>query len=128
MRVDSSNVKEISRTTNDFKKLLNDKELSDVQFIFPKEENKKIYAHKNVIFSRCELFEIMFRVGMKESKENKIEIKNISFLTFYSLLSYLYTGELVVDNDKALSLLEASDFYNLPHLKVNKILHKNKKK
>eukprot|EP01091_Cochliopodium_minus_P009647 TRINITY_DN2416_c0_g1_i1.p1 TRINITY_DN2416_c0_g1~~TRINITY_DN2416_c0_g1_i1.p1 ORF type:complete len:509 (-),score=94.25 TRINITY_DN2416_c0_g1_i1:8-1534(-) len=114
--LDSSNSKEISNIKSDFRNLLDDPELSDVVFVFP-EEKKTINAHKNIIFTRCELFEVMFRVGMKESKENKIEINKINYKTFYSLLEYLYTGLLFVEPDQALSLLQASDFYNLPHLK-----------
>jgi hypothetical protein len=35
----------------------------------------------------------MFTVGMKESKQNEIEINNISYPVFSSIMHYLYTGD-----------------------------------
>lgn len=35
----------------------------------------------------------MFTTGMKESKESVIEIKNISYPVFSSIMTYLYTGD-----------------------------------
>ena len=107
-----------SKIVEDFSCLLNDSELSDVVFVFPKKENKKIFAHKNILFARCELFDVMFKIGMKESIKNEIEITNFEYDTFYALLKYIYTGELHVNSNRAVRVLEASDLYSLPHLKV----------
>jgi hypothetical protein len=36
----------------------------------------------------------MFTTGMKESKESAIEIMNISYPVFSSIMHYLYTGDI----------------------------------
>ena len=35
----------------------------------------------------------MFTVGFKESQQNEIEIKNISYPVFSSIMHFLYTGD-----------------------------------
>lgn len=35
----------------------------------------------------------MFTTGMKESMQNVIEIRNISYPVFSSIMNYLYTGD-----------------------------------
>ena len=35
----------------------------------------------------------MFTTGMKESKQSEIEINNISYPVFSSIMHYLYTGD-----------------------------------
>lgn len=40
-----------------------------------------------------EKFKAMFSNGMIESKQKVIEIKNISYPVFSSIMNYLYTGD-----------------------------------
>lgn len=40
-----------------------------------------------------EKFRVMFTSGMIESKERHIDIKNISYPVFSSIMHYLYTGD-----------------------------------
>jgi len=50
---------------SDMKQIVNNKEFSDIRFIFPNENNKKLYAHKNVLTARCAGFRALLRSGMK---------------------------------------------------------------
>ncbi len=43
--------------------LLNDPTLSDVVFVFPRDNYKKIYAHKNILSSRCAPLSAMLQSG-----------------------------------------------------------------
>lgn len=114
----------------DFRSLLNDAELSDVQFLFPgkaeqgkqkaskrKPAARRIYAHRSIITTRCRAFGAMLQSGMKESWQGVIEIPHIEYEVFYSLLEYLYTGELFAAPSELIQLLQAADLYQLEHLK-----------
>ena len=76
-----------------------------------------IYAHRNILVSRCKLFSAMFRTDMKESRNGEIIISNISYDAFYSVLEYLYSGQLFASPSDLLQILQSSDLYQLPHLK-----------
>lgn len=43
--------------------------------------------------NNSEKFKAMFTTGMKESKQSEIEINNISYPVFSSIMHYLYTGD-----------------------------------
>ena len=102
----------------DFKGLLNDPELADVIFYFPNEPLKGvIFAHKSILVGRCKPFGAMFQSGMKESRKGEIVISNINYDAFYSVLEYLYTGQLFSVPSDLLSILHAADLYQLEHLK-----------
>ena len=100
----------------DYRSLLNNPELADVIFRFPEEDNC-IYAHRSILVSRCTPFSAMFRAGMKESRKGEIIISNIPYAPFYSLLEYLYTGQLFASPPEYLLILQAADLYQLGHLK-----------
>lgn len=98
--------------------LLYDAEISDVTFIFPKEEGLEVTGHRNILSARCPVFRAMFRSGMKEGQPgNKVKIENMSSETFIAMLEYLYTGLLKVQASVVLPLIEAADLYGLEHLK-----------
>ena len=78
---------------------------------------KVIYAHRNILSARCAPFRVMFSIGMKETREQRIRITNARYQTFYALLEYLYTGQLSVSTEIISELLELADLYTLEHLK-----------
>lgn len=102
---------------DNFRALLNDATLSDVVFSFPSEKNRDIYAHRNILAMRCAPFNAMFQSEMKEGRTGEIVITNINYEAFYSLLEYLYTGDLVCKPRDLMAVLQSADLYQLDHLK-----------
>ena len=73
--------------------MLNKEEFSDVTFYV---EGKPFYGHKIVISQLSEKFRAMFaeqKNGFLESKQNQIDIENISYPVFQQILSFLYSGQ-----------------------------------
>jgi BTB/POZ domain len=65
-------------------------EFSDITFIV---EGKKFFAHKLILSLSSDRFKVMFSNGMIESKQSLIEIPNISYPVFSSIMHYFYTGD-----------------------------------
>ena len=68
----------------------NREEFSDITFIV---EGKQFHAHKLVLSLLSEKFKAMFTNGMIESKQKVLDIQNISYPVFSSIMHYLYTGD-----------------------------------
>jgi len=79
---------------------------SDVVFVI---QEKKIFAHKLVLGTRCQYFSNMFSSGMLESNQKEIEIPDCKAATFEALLKYIYCDELDFTEDLALDLLVLSN-------------------
>ena len=75
---------------NNLSEYINSEAFSDIVFIV---EGKKFYAHRLVLSLLSEKFRAMFTVGMKESTVQEIEISNISYPVFSSIITFLYTGD-----------------------------------
>ncbi|XP_055950860.1 uncharacterized protein LOC129984941 [Argiope bruennichi] len=75
-------------------------------------------AHKSILSARSPVFAAMFTSQMKENRENKVSITDISPNVLKNMLIYIYTGktgELSVQS--AVDLLFAADKYELLDLK-----------
>lgn len=72
---------------------INCKDFSDVTF----QVEKTFYAHKIVLCEMSEHFRAMFKSGMKESQEAVIEVPNISYKSFATLMQFFYTGSIQLD-------------------------------
>ena len=96
--------------------LLNNPDMfPDVVFII---ENKRIYAHKAIIAVQCDVFKAMLSNGMKESKQQEIQIHEWSYDSFLSMLEFLYTGQIEqFDANSAVNLLSLVDHYTLDGLR-----------
>lgn len=102
-------------TMKNMKKLINDPTFSDITLVV---EGKPLYLHKAILATQCEHFKKMFSIGMKESKQNEIEIKSWPFNTYLTMVEYLYTG--IVENfdaKVAMELIGLADAYTLEELK-----------
>ena len=69
---------------------INDPEYSDIIFIV---EGRKFYAHKIILSLMSEHFHWMFISGMQESTKTEIEIEDVSYPIFSSIMHFLYSGE-----------------------------------
>ncbi|EAR86286.2 kelch motif protein (macronuclear) [Tetrahymena thermophila SB210] len=100
--------------------LLNNQQLSDVQFLV---EGQIIYANKAILSCRSEYFRMMFTNGLQENcqqqSQQPVVIKDTSYDSFVDVLVYIYTD--TIDNNlspqRIIALLQLSDLYFLDRLK-----------
>ena len=106
---------------SDFRRLINNPELADVQF---RVEGREVYAHKAILTIRSDYFRVMLCGGMRESgtllsPEAPIELPNVSFLVFCKVLEFLYTDTVRdVSLETGIHLLIASEQFMLDRLKA----------
>jgi hypothetical protein len=102
-----SNPKQLQR---DFSNLVNNINFADVKFIVGEEE-EIFFSHKVILCQRSAYFRAMFLTsGMKESQEiiSIIYKPNITPATFQSILEYIYSGIISIDNDNVYAILKAA--------------------
>jgi len=108
-----------SSLVDDFRRLLNDSDSSDVCFLV---ESKEIYAHRAILAVRSQYFQAMlFNGHMCESSNGSkpIEIPDISYNTFMKVLEFLYTDTLSeVSPELGIQILIASELFLLDRLKA----------
>jgi len=97
-----------SQLSNDFEKLVNNKELSDFVFIV---DNKEFYAHKNILSIRSNVFKTMFANHMIESQTNRCVTNDMESDVFEELLTFIYTGKSAKINSMCYKLLAAAEKY-----------------
>jgi len=97
-----------------FKSLVGDKSFADIHF---QVGDTLIAAHKNILVTRSEYFRAMFAHGMKENNQNIIPLPNMEVETFTSVLEFLYTGHVVVDERNIVSLVNAAAIFRIDNLK-----------
>ena len=101
--------------------------LTDIKFYIEKTQ-EYIYAHKNILISRCQYFKVMFSGNYIESNEKDtiILIKNCDKKIFINLLRYFYCNELWIPKNAndIIQLLQLSDEYQIDIIKkhCNKLL------
>jgi hypothetical protein len=108
-----------SSLVDDFRRLLNDSNTSDVCFLV---ESKEIYAHRAVLAVRSQYFQAMlFNGHMSESSNGHtpIEISDMSYRTFLKVLEFLYTDTVIdVSPELGIHILIASELFLLDRLKA----------
>jgi hypothetical protein len=114
---------------NDFGRLINHSDMSDVRFIV---EGKDVYAHRAILAVRSEYFRVLLFNGMRESVHAAaaggmltssgapIELGDISHKVFLKVLEYLYTDSVsgYVSLELGIHLLIASEQFMLDRLKA----------
>lgn len=115
-----------SGLVNDFFRLVNDPEMSDVCFLV---EGKPVYTHRAILACRSEYFRVLLYNGhMRESVETSgfsdgtpakpIELGDVSHAVFLKVLEYLYTDSIrEVNLEQGMHLLVASEQFMLDRLK-----------
>lgn len=107
-----------------FGSLLQTKRFSDVILVVG---GQQYSAHKAILASRSSVFDKMFEHEMKESRENRVEIRDFTPEVIHEMLQFIYTGTSRKLNHMAGDLLVAAEKYALETLKVmcEKILFAN---
>jgi len=82
-----------------------------------KVDGKEFEVHMSILSARSPVFKAMFQHKMRESKEKKVDISDLSADTVRQMLQHIYTGEVSTLEQSAESLLEAADKYDLASLK-----------
>ncbi|KAG1681626.1 hypothetical protein FOA52_014135 [Chlamydomonas sp. UWO 241] len=93
---------------------VNSPTLADVTFVV---EGRTFHAHRIALLASSDAFRAMFSGGYKEREAASIEIPNIPWDVFESMMHYIYTGNTEVQPEIAAELLRASDQYLLEGLK-----------
>ena len=77
-------------------------------------------AHRVVLAANSDYFYVMFTMGLKESNQQVIELKDESILpdVFKIILDSIYTGELLVNEESVSKVPAAAD-----HLQVASAVH-----
>ena len=111
---------------SDFRRLLNDPEMSDVRFLV---DGNEVYAHRAILAVRSEYFRVLlFNGHMLESVQSgsvdasaciPIKLKDVSYSVFMKVMEYLYTDSVRdVELDLGIHLLIASEQFMLDRLKL----------
>lgn len=91
-------------------------EFSDIILVV---DNHKLPAHKIILSAHSPYFHAMFTTDMKESKENRVEIRNFSVDLITEMLQFFYTNKTKATEevDVALQMVPVADMYQINSLK-----------
>ncbi|XP_078606934.1 kelch-like protein 24 [Branchiostoma floridae x Branchiostoma japonicum] len=74
---------------------------------------KEIPCHRNVLAACSGYFQAMFCNGLRESKEHRVTIHEVSTSTVQLLVDYAYTSKVTITEDNAVELLEGANFFQI---------------
>jgi len=86
---------------------------SDIAFLV---EGEKYPAHRCIVSQRSSYLHAMFTSGLKEARQQVIEIADLSSETFKLVLEFIYIDDVEPTSETAIDLLTASALYELPRL------------
>ena len=78
---------------------------------------REFSAHKVVLVACCPYFSAMFRSGMTEAKENRVEMKDVDPDALELVLRLIYTGKVTLTAQNVQNLLSISCLFQLESLK-----------
>jgi len=99
---------------NDLKQILDSGENSDVVLVAS--DGREFPAHTLILSSRSTVFAAMFKHDMKESRENRVDIDDLSSEAVAGLLNFIYTDTTPDIIKLAPQLLFVAHKYNIPGL------------
>lgn len=103
-----------SQLARELDELRRNGEFCDVKILI---EKRSFLAHRCVLSASCTYFKHMFSSGMKESTKDEVEIFGISASIFDIMLSYIYTGNVIVDLGDIQDLIVAANMFQISSLK-----------
>ncbi|KAK8935092.1 BTB/POZ domain-containing protein [Platanthera zijinensis] len=77
-----------------------------------------VAAHRAVLICRSPVFKAMLENEMEESKTCTIKIHDVSYDVLRTFVKYLYTAEVLLDEEMACNLLVLAEKYQVKHLKA----------
>ena len=79
-------------------------------------QGKTFRCHKVVLASVSQYFDAMFSSGMRECYDGIVHLQEIEDTTFEAVLSFIYSGKLIINTDNAEDLLKASTLFQIKFL------------
>ncbi|XP_065062029.1 kelch-like protein diablo [Rhopilema esculentum] len=80
-------------------------------------EGQKIKTHKAVLAACSPYFTTMFTTNLKESAQDVIELKDITFLSLQTLVTFCYTSSIEISAETVFELLTAADMLDFTVIK-----------
>lgn len=101
---------------DDFEKLINNKQFSDVVF---KVGRRQVYSHKVILAAKSPVFTEMFTddTTKVENKQNDVIKVDLKYNTLLEMLRFIYTAKVDAIENVAEELLIAADRYSIQSLK-----------
>lgn len=103
-------------SSNDLSGLLLDTTFKDISFLCG-DDSQPIHAHKNILSYRCEYFQKMFTVNMKEKNINEIKLPHIQRNHFFEVIRFIYIGKANLDVNNIAFIYALADQYCMDNLK-----------
>ena len=82
-----------------------------------KVQNKIFPANRMILSCYSKFFEKTFQVEMKEKYESSVTMHNISMKSMQTIIDFIYTGKIVIDNGNVMDLLSAADYLFVDEVK-----------
>ena len=79
-------------------------------------ENNTFPAHRNVLSAASEYFMKMFTTNMKEKREQKVTLKDISPTAMQVVIDFIYTGDVTITEENISSILDAASLMQITDL------------
>ncbi len=92
-----------------------DNELCDMRLIVDSNE-RPLPVHKCVLAATSPYFKAMFTNDLAESSQNKVRIVGVEYEIMKVVISYAYSVETTVSNERVLDLLIAADLFQIDSL------------
>ena len=79
-------------------------------------QQKQFYVHRNIISMTCPYFRVMLSSNFRECSEHVIRMHEIDSGPFEDILRYLYSGEVKITQQNAVSIARLADMFELAPL------------
>jgi len=89
---------------------------ADILFVL--DDMSELMAHSLVLRVRANYFAAALAFGGRETRERRITIPDTPMAALLLVLRFLYTDTVSIDKDNAVSIIELSNFFQLPRLRA----------
>ena len=79
-------------------------------------EDKLFPAHKNVLSAASEYFLKMFTTNMREKRDEKVTLQDISPIAMQVAIDFIYTGDVIITEENISSILNAASLMQITDL------------
>eukprot|EP00058_Branchiostoma_floridae_P001882 XP_002587370.1 hypothetical protein BRAFLDRAFT_96255 [Branchiostoma floridae] len=79
---------------------------------------KEFFCHRNVLAAASSYFRAMFLSDLRESKQDKVILKEVSPNIMQLLIDYAYTGRVLITEQNVEALLPAANLFQFPAVRI----------